>query len=149
MKLLPLLLAVLGPTSLLAQTPALAAKTAQLTATTDVGRAALLAAAYSVLDKIYADYAARQHVPGLTYGLVVDGRLVHTGAVGYTDVAAQTPATPQVVFRIASMTKSFVALAVLRLRDEGRLRLDDPAEQYLPELKKHPPQHRPSPFASC
>jgi CubicO group peptidase (beta-lactamase class C family) len=139
MKLLPLLLAVLGPTSLLAQTPAPAAKTAQPIATVDVGRAALLAAAYPVLDKIYADYAARQHVPGLTYGLVVDGRLVHAGAVGYTDVAAQTPATPQAVYRIASMTKSFVALAVLRLRDEGRLRLDDPAELYLPELKKHPP----------
>ena len=139
MKLLPLLLAVLGPASLLAQTPVSAAKIAQPIATADVGQAALLAATYPVLDKIYAEYAARQHVPGLTYGLVVDGRLVHTGAVGYTDVAAKTPAAPQAVFRIASMTKSFVALAVLRLRDAGRLRLDDPAEQYLPELKKHPP----------
>jgi CubicO group peptidase (beta-lactamase class C family) len=139
MKLLSLLFAVLEPVSLLAQTSTPATTTAQLPVAADAGRAALLAAAYPVLDKIYADYAARQHVPGLVYGLVVDGRLVHTSAVGYTDIAAKTAATPQAVFRIASMTKSFVALAVLRLRDEGRLRLDDPAEKYLPELKKHSP----------
>ena len=104
----------------------------------DAGRAAKLAAAFPMLDKLYADFVAQHHVTGLAYGLMVDGQLVHTGAVGYTDVATKTPVTAQSVFRIASMTKSFVALAVLRLRDEGRLRLDDPAEQYLPELKKAP-----------
>ena len=39
------------------------------------------------------------------------------------------------VFRIASMTKSFTALAILKLRDEGKLSLDDPAEKYVPELR--------------
>ena len=39
------------------------------------------------------------------------------------------------MFRIASMTKSFTALAILKLRDEGKLSLDDPAEHYVPELK--------------
>ncbi|MFD1468890.1 serine hydrolase domain-containing protein [Hymenobacter caeli] len=112
----------------------------------DAARAARIAAVFPVLDKLYADFAAQRHVPGLAYGLVVDGQLVHTGAVGYTDVATKTAVTPQSVFRIASMTKSFVALAVLRLRDEGRLRLDDPAENYLPELKKapHAPTDAPS-----
>ena len=101
-------------------------------------RAARIAAVFPVLDKLYADFAARRGAPGLAYGLVVDGQLVHTGAVGYLDVAAKTAVTPQSVFRVASITKSFVALAVLRLRDDGRLRLDDPAENYLPELKKAP-----------
>lgn len=114
-------------------------------APTDDARAARIAAAFPVLDKLYSDFAAQRHVPGLAYGLVVDGQLVHTGAVGYTDVATHTAVTSQSVFRITSMTKSFVALAVLRLRDEGRLRLDDPAENYLPELKKgpHPPSDAP------
>lgn len=138
MKILPLLFAALGPLGLLAQ-PAAPPAGAPGPAAPDAGRAARIAAAFPVLDKLYADYAARQHVPGLAYGLVVDGQLVHTGAVGYANVAARTPAGPQAVFRIASMTKSFVALAVLRLRDAGRLRLDDPAEKYLPELKAHPP----------
>ncbi|WP_324680639.1 serine hydrolase domain-containing protein [Hymenobacter sp. GOD-10R] len=127
----------LGTSWLLVQTPAARAQS-PTTAPADGGRMANIAAAFPVLDKIYADFAAQRHVPGLAYGLVVDGQLVHAGAVGYTDVTARTAATPQSVFRIASMTKSFVALAVLRLRDEGRLRLDDPAENYLPELKKGP-----------
>ncbi|WP_086596776.1 serine hydrolase domain-containing protein [Hymenobacter crusticola] len=120
-----------GASWLLVQTPANGSRAAKIAA-----------AAFPVLDKIYADFAAQRHVPGLAYGLIVDGQLVHAGAVGYTDVAARTAATPQSVFRIASMTKSFVALAVLRLRDESRLRLDDPAENYLTVLKKAP--HSPS-----
>ncbi|MFD1468897.1 serine hydrolase domain-containing protein [Hymenobacter caeli] len=132
MKLLPLLLLAALPGSLPAQpTPG--------APPIDSARARKIAAAFPVLDKIYADYAARNHVPGLAYALVVDGRLVHAGALGYADARARTAATPQSVFRIASMTKSFVALAVLRLRDEGRLRLDAPAETYLPELKKYRP----------
>ena len=138
-QLRPLIFA--GALSLLLPLPALAQPPAP-TASPDAGRAAKIAAAFPVLDKLYADFAAQHHVAGLAYGLVVDGQLVHTGAVGYADVATKTPVTAQSVFRIASMTKSFVALAVLRLRDEGRLRLDDPAEKYLPELKKAP--HAPS-----
>jgi len=126
---------------LLVQAPAARAQS-PTPAPADAGRAAKIAAAFPVLDKLYADFAAQHHVAGLAYGLVVDGQLVHTGGVGYADVATKAPVTAQSVFRIASMTKSFVALAVLRLRDEGRLRLDDPAEKYLPELKKAP--HAPS-----
>ena len=111
---------------LLVQGPAARAQSSA-TAPADADRTAKIVAAFPVLDKLYADVAARQHVTGLAYGLVVDGQLVHTGAVGYTDAATKTPVTAQSVFRIASMTKSFVALAVLRLRDDGRLRLDDPA----------------------
>ena len=47
----------------------------------------------------------------------------------------QAPVTPDSVFRIASMTKSFTAAAILSLRDAGKLSLDDAAETYVPELK--------------
>ncbi len=66
---------------------------------------------------------------------MVDGKLVHTGSVGYTDVARKTPATTQSLFRVASMSKSFTAMAILQLRDAGQLSLDDRADQYIPELK--------------
>lgn len=66
------------------------------------------------------------HVPGYVYGIILDGRLVHTGSSGFTDIAKRTPVTTRSMFRIASMTKSFTAMAVLKLRDEGKLRLDDP-----------------------
>ena len=48
---------------------------------------------------------------------------------------SKAPVDADTVFRIASMTKSFTAMAILKLRDEGKLSLDDPAEKYVPEMK--------------
>ena len=98
-------------------------------------RAAALAAAYPDVDRIFTDYARDVHVPGMAWGVIVDGRLVHTGTFGVQDTTTQAPVTPETVFRIASMTKSFTAVAILSLRDAGKLALDDPAERYVPELK--------------
>jgi len=72
--------------------------------------------------------------PGLIYGIVVDGRLVHARSVGTIRVGEAAPPSLESRFRIASMTKSFTAATVLLLRDEGRLALDDLAERYVPEL---------------
>ena len=102
---------------------------------TDSGRAGTLASAFPEIDRIFAAYAKEAHVPGMAWGVIVDGALVHRGTFGVQDVATNAPVTPATVFRIASMTKSFTAAAILVLRDEGKLSLDDPAEQYVPELK--------------
>ena len=67
--------------------------------------------------------------------MVRDGRLVHVGASGVHDQDARRPATADTLFRIASMSKAFTALAILKLRDEGRLSLDALAETYVPELR--------------
>src|SRR5437763_10225246 len=101
----------------------------------DPDRPAKLAGAFPEIDRIFQDFATAAHVPGAAWGVVVDGRLAHTGATGYRDVATKSPVTPDSVFRIASMTKSFTAIAILKLRDEGRLSLDEPAEKYVPEMK--------------
>ena len=97
-------------------------------------RAARLAAAYPAVDSLMRAFAERQHVPGIAYGIVVDGRLAHLGTAGLREVASRAPVDTNSVFRIASMTKSFTALAILQLRDAGKLALDDPAEKYVPEL---------------
>ncbi|WP_392536449.1 serine hydrolase domain-containing protein [Legionella sp. 227] len=102
---------------------------------TQNNRLAAIQATFPVIDKMYQKYAEENHVPGYAYGIILDGRLVHTGSGGYTNIAKQIPATPQSMFRIASMTKSFTAMAILKLRDEGKLKLDDPASLYIPELK--------------
>ena len=101
----------------------------------DADRRAKLAKAFSEIDKLFQDYAAAAHVPGAAWGIVIDGELAHSGVTGYRDVPSKAPVTPDSVFRIASMTKSFTALAILKLRDEGKLALDDPAEKYVPEMK--------------
>ena len=87
------------------------------------------------IDKIYKEYAEKNHFPGFTYGVVVDGKLIHTGTAGYTDLSKKTPATTQSLFRIASMSKSFTTMAILQLRDAGKLDLDDRADKYIPEMK--------------
>lgn len=102
---------------------------------TDTDRIARIKSLAPAIETIYRDWAAKNHFPGLTYGLVVDGQLVLSGGTGYTDVARKTPATTKSLFRIASMTKSVTALAILKLRDAGKLRLDDPISQYIPEAK--------------
>lgn len=96
-------------------------------------------AAWPVIDSLYKAYAAKNHIPGVVYGIVADGRLVHTGALGFQDATKKTPVTVHSVYRIASMTKSFTAMAILSLRDAGKLNLDDPVDKYIPELRQvHP-----------
>ena len=101
----------------------------------DPGRGAALARALPEIDRIMRDFVERAHVPGAAWGLVIDGRLAHSGTAGYRDLSSKAPVELDTVFRIASMTKSFTAMAILNLRDEGRLSLDDPAEKYVPELR--------------
>ncbi|MEW5982665.1 MAG: serine hydrolase domain-containing protein [Acidobacteriota bacterium] len=97
-------------------------------------RRQVLARAFPEIDNRFRTFAAQSRVPGIAWGIVIDGELVHSGASGDRDVQAKAPVSVDTVFRIASMTKSFTAVAILRLRDEGRLSLDDPAERYIPEL---------------
>lgn len=92
-------------------------------------------AVFPVIAKIYKDYAEASHFPGYSFGIVLDGDLVYSGSGGYADLNKKTPVTTQSMFRIASMTKSFTAMAILKLRDEGKLKLDDPVYLYLPELQ--------------
>jgi CubicO group peptidase (beta-lactamase class C family) len=94
-----------------------------------------LANAYAEIDRVVREFTEREHIPGAAWGIVVDGRLVHAGTAGVRNVATREPVTADSVFRIASMTKSFTAMAIVKLRDEGKLTLDDPAERYVPELK--------------
>src|SRR5919201_1364815 len=89
---------------------------------------------FADVDKLFQDFASANHVPGAVWGVVIDGRLAHTGATGYRELATKSSPNADTVFRIASMTKSFTAMSILKLRDEGKLALDDPAEKYVPEL---------------
>jgi CubicO group peptidase (beta-lactamase class C family) len=120
--------------SLLAAAVLALSTSASMSGQVPVDRVARLRAALPEIDKAFAAFATRTRVPGIAYGVLIDGQLVHTGSVGVRELATRTPITPDTVFRIASMTKSFTALSILKLRDEGKLSLDDPAERYIHEL---------------
>ena len=102
---------------------------------TDSNRLDKIKTAFAVIDSIYKKHATDNHFPAISFGLVVDGQLVYKNSYGYTDVEKKIPATTASLFRIASMSKSFTCMAILKLRDEGKLDLDDAAYLYIPELK--------------
>jgi D-alanyl-D-alanine-carboxypeptidase/D-alanyl-D-alanine-endopeptidase len=90
----------------------------------------------AALDPLFEKFMAENHVPGLVYGVVADGRLVRVRGLGVRELAHKAPVDADTVFRIASMSKQFAALAALKLRDAGKLDFDVPAEKYIPELAK-------------
>lgn len=100
---------------------------------------------YASADRIFDEFRLDAHIPGLVYGIVADGRLVHVGTFGMQVVESKRPVTSDTIFRVASMTKAFTALTILSLRDEGKLRLDAPASEYVPELRgwKYPTEDSP------
>ena len=74
------------------------------------------------LHELAAETAAAHHCPSIEWGVARAGELIHDSG------------SPDTVYRIASMTKSFTAATVLALRDEGLIELDRPAASYAPEL---------------
>jgi len=88
---------------------------------------------WAAVDAIVSGYAPRAGAPAIAYGIVSGGELVHAGGTGQRAAGGAAP-DADTVFRIASMSKSFTASALLQLRDEGALALDDPVQKYVPEL---------------
>jgi len=130
-----LLFLLLGTTGWAQQAPVSNRTTYQAPRFTETDRLQKLQAAFPIVEKMYRDRAAQGNFPGLAFGIVVDGKLVYAGGFGQANVETKQAATTKSVFRIASMTKSVTAMAILKLRDEGNLRLDDPVVQYVPALK--------------
>jgi len=88
------------------------------------------------IQKLIEEHAKAENIPGIAYGIVVDNQLVLASGTGFMNLEKESPATPTSDFRIASMSKSFTAMAILKLRDEGRLNLNDPVSKYIPEMSK-------------
>jgi CubicO group peptidase (beta-lactamase class C family) len=81
---------------------------------------------------------AYRGLPGIVVGVVSDQTLVWAKGFGYADMKAKIPMSPETKFRMASHSKLFTAIAIMQLREDGKLRLDDPVEKYLPWFKAAP-----------
>ena len=91
-----------------------------------------------ITDELEAKAAAfvKEHrLPGAAVGVVHGDDLVWSAGIGFTDVAARRAPDTSTLYRIASITKTFTGTAIMQLRDEGRLHLDDPIVTYVPELR--------------
>jgi D-alanyl-D-alanine carboxypeptidase len=102
---------------------------------TDAKATAAAALADTYLEKVAA-FVKEHRLPGASAGVVVGDELVWSAGHGFADVKTQRPNDARTLFRIASITKTFTATAIMQLRDEGGLHLDDPAVVYLPELRE-------------
>jgi CubicO group peptidase (beta-lactamase class C family) len=87
------------------------------------------------LEAAAAAFVKDNRLPGAAVGVVHGDDLAWWSGVGFADVASRKTPGRDTLYRIASITKTFTGTAIMRLRDEGRLHLDDPAVAHLPELR--------------
>ena len=73
----------------------------------------------------------RQNIPGLSLAVIKDGKIVKADGYGVANIKLNTPATPETVYKIASVSKQFIATGIMLLVQEGQLGLDDPVSKYL------------------
>lgn len=92
------------------------------------------AATWEAVDSLATGFLEAKTAPGLAYAVVRHGQIQHGGGVGFAVLDGEAP-DATTAFRIASMTKSFTAAAILMLRDQGVLGLDDPIDTYLSQLR--------------
>ena len=75
---------------------------------------------------------AYEHIPGISAAIVHDQDLLWSRGFGYADLEGEVAVSPQTIFSICSVSKLFTSIAVMQLRDAGKLNLDDPVEKHLP-----------------
>jgi CubicO group peptidase (beta-lactamase class C family) len=84
---------------------------------------------------LIADAMMRNHVPGLSLAIVMDGKVIYAKGFGARRLKDNAPATPNTLYGVGSCTKSFTALAIMQLVQQGKLNLKDPVKKHLPEFK--------------
>ena len=95
----------------------------------------LFAASFDAVavDRFITTQIARHHIPGLAVAVTQGNQIVHVRGYGHSHNGQ--PVTGQTQFRIASLSKSFTAVAVLQLVEAGQMALDAPIQQYLPSFE--------------
>jgi CubicO group peptidase (beta-lactamase class C family) len=93
------------------------------------------------LERLVRGAQREKRVPSIAAAVLRDGELIWEAAVGAADVAGGLEATPDTQYRIGSITKTFTAAAIMQLRDEGRLDLEDTLDRHV-EGAAHTPTIR-------
>ena len=84
-------------------------------------------------DEVFASLRTQQG-PGCSAGVIHEGRFVYSTSFGMADLEQRTPITSSTAFQVASMSKQFTAAAIFLLKQEGKLKLEDPVRRFVPEL---------------
>jgi len=86
------------------------------------------------IDDLAAKAMDEWKVPGVAIGVVKDGKLIYAKGYGYRDIEQKLPVTPDTLFAIGSITKSFTSLTFSMLNDDGKVDWDKPVHEVLPEF---------------
>ena len=86
----------------------------------------------ALAERWLAAQRAYDRVPGLSAAIVRDQELLWSGASGHADLGGKRPASDDTIYGICSISKLFTGIAVMQLRDQGKVRLDDPVNELLP-----------------
>lgn len=92
----------------------------------------------AALERLIRSAQAESRLPSVAAAALRDGGVIWSDAVGHADVASGEEATPDHQYRIASITKTFTAVALMQLRDDGKLALDDPLDRHIPGAVRSP-----------
>lgn len=88
---------------------------------------------------LFEDYVKtlmeKEHIAGVAVAVSQNGQIIYKAGFGVRNISTQEPVTPETIFGIASISKSFTAMAIMQLEDEGKLCVDDPVAKYIPEFK--------------
>lgn len=84
------------------------------------------------LDRFILDKMTETKLPGLSLAAVKNGKTIYTRGYGLRDIAKGKPATPDTLYCIGSVTKSFTCIAIMQLHEKGKLTVEDPVEKHLP-----------------
>ncbi|MGB0392310.1 MAG: serine hydrolase domain-containing protein [Flavobacteriaceae bacterium] len=86
------------------------------------------------LNTVLENYVENKQLPGAVVMISRKGKIVHTATVGYRDYETKDPIRENTIFRIASQTKAIVSVGIMTLLEQGKLLLDDPVGNYIPEF---------------
>ena len=85
------------------------------------------------IDDLVKQQMEADHIPGLSIAVVHKGKIVKIQGYGVSDLEKKTPVTPQTMFKIASVSKQFIASAIVLLAADGKLNLNDSITRYFPD----------------
>ena len=83
-------------------------------------------------ERVIPEFMREGKIPGFSVAVVQEGKVIYAQGFGSRDPARTLPATPDTLYGIGSCTKSFVALAAMQLVEKGKIKLTDPASDYVP-----------------
>jgi len=93
---------------------------------------------FTDIDGYVRRWMAYRGMPGLALGITDRGRTLKVAAYGFSDLAARSPVTPEMLFQIGSISKSFTSIVLLQLMEEGKLDVHDPVVKYVPWFDVRP-----------